>query len=189
MTARTELAGIDRLLIDGNNLLHRVSGSVDPGAQRALLARLRGALPAEVQTTLMLDGHAAAGTDRRQRVSKSLEIHHAGSLTADEALLNIVRDQPQMARAAITLVTDDRALTDKARHLGARTKRLEWLEQLMEPGQRPAGQRPQIGIGRGGRPPPQARLDSDGPEREPWRPGRGATRKRGNPRRGRPESG
>ena len=183
MTARTELAGIDRLLIDGNNLLHRVSGSVDPGAQRALLARLRGALPAEIHTTLMLDGHPASGTNRRQRVARNLEIHHAGSLSADDALLNIVRDQSQAARAAMVLVTDDRALTDKARHLGARTKRLEWLEQLMAQGQLQTGQGRQVGIGGGARP----QIETPETEREPCRPGRGATRKRGNPRRGRPQ--
>ena len=182
MTAGTELAGVDRLLIDGNNLLHRVSGSVDLGAQRALLARLRGALPANIHTTLMLDGHPASGTDRRQRVARNLDIHHAGSLSADDALLNIVRDQSQAARGLMVLVTDDRALTDKARHLGARTKRLEWLEQLMTPGRLQPGHRRQVGIGGGARPPNET-PDS---EREPWRPGRGATRKRGNPRRGRP---
>ena len=183
MTALSDLAGINRLLIDGNNVLHRVSGSVDPGAQRALLATLRGALPADIHTTLMLDGHPASGTDRRQRVAGNLEIQHAGSLSADDALLNIVRDQSQADRAAMVLVTDDRALTDKARHLGARTKRLEWLDQLMTQVRPQIGQRRQVGIG-GGRPVarPQETPDT---EREPWRPGRGATTKRGNPRRGR----
>ncbi len=182
MSSRASLAGVARLLIDGNNLLHRTAGTADPGAQRALLARLRGGLPAEVHTIVMLDGHAAPGTDRRQRVARNLEIHHAGSLTADDALLNIVRDQPGAKRATLTLVTDDRALTDKARHLGAHTNRLDWLEEVL--GGRAA---PGAGIGSGvksvARP---AQQDAPEEEREPWRPGRGATRKRGNPRRGRP---
>lgn len=183
MSSRASLAGIARLLIDGNNLLHRTAGTADPGAQRALLARLRGALPPDVHITLMLDGHPAAGTLRRQRVSANLDIQHAGSLTADDALLNIVRDQPAHTRATLTLVTDDRALTDKARHLGAHTHRLDWLEEALG-GQ--AG--PGVCIG-GGSGRSVARLhqqDSAEEEREPWRPGRGATRKRGNPRRGRP---
>jgi hypothetical protein len=185
MSSRASLAGVTRLLIDGNNLLHRTAGTADSGAQRALLARLRGALPADVHATLMLDGHAAAGTDRRQRIAGNLEIHHAGSLTADDALLNIVRDQPAQTRAALTLVTDDRGLTDKARHLGAHTRRLDWLEEVLA-----GGGAAKVGIGGGGRSAARARQDAPSipsdAEREPWKPGRGATRKKGNPRRGRP---
>ena len=88
----TPFDGIDRLLIDGNNLLHRVSGNVDPGAIRLLLARAVGRDPATLPTIVMLDGHAASGTDRRQRIRRGLDIHHAGSISADDALLNIIRD-------------------------------------------------------------------------------------------------
>ncbi len=170
----TPFDGINRLLIDGNNLLHRVSGNVEPGSIRLLLARLSGAVPDTTPTVVMLDGHAASGTDRRQRIRRGLEIHHAGSMTADEALLNIIRDTAPAKRAGVTIVTDDRALTDKARHLGARTKRLDWLQPLLES---PSAARTTIGR-KGVRPPPEPEE-----EREPWQPGRGATKKRGNPRR------
>ncbi len=193
---RAPLAGIDLLLIDGNNLMHRLSGGVDPGALRVLLAKLRGALPAETRAILMLDGHPAAGTDRRQRVQRGLEIHHSGSLTADDALLNIIRDQGHQARAAVVLVSDDRALVERARNLGARTQRLAWLEQWLDnPGRADAGATRGTSIGagrpRGPKPPglgsvPASASDGGGdeePEREPWKPGRGATRKKGNPRR------
>lgn len=174
----TPLDGIGRLLIDGNNLLHRVSGSVEPGAQRQLIARLNGALPATLPTVLMLDGHPASGTDRRQRIRRGLEIHHAGSLTADEALLNLIRDTPPYDRAGVVIVTDDRALTEKARHLGARSKRLDWLEQILAkpPVQATGGST----IGRKGVSAPPSSTDD---EKVPWQPGRGATRKRGNPRK------
>jgi rRNA-processing protein FCF1 len=174
----TPLEGVDRLLIDGNNLLHRVSGNVDPGSIRLLLARLSGVLPTTLPTVVMLDGHAASGTDRRQRIRRGLEIHHAGSLTADEALLNIVRDASPRNRAGVFLVTDDRALTDKARHLGARTKRLDWLEQIlaMPPAHGTGGST----IGRKGVSAPPSSTDE---EKVPWQPGRGATRKRGNPKK------
>lgn len=171
------LEGISRLLIDGNNLLHRSSGGVDPGAQRLLLARLNGALPPTVQTVLMLDGHAASGTDRRQRVRRGLEIHHAGSISADDALLLLIKDVPPSERAHVTLVSDDRSLYEKARRLGAHTQRLAWLEGVLE---RPRGEGRPVRVGTG-KPPPQAQAET---EREPWKPGRGATRKRGNPRRG-----
>ena len=69
----TALDGIARLLIDGNNLLHRVSGGVHDGAIRLLLARLTNAMPPPVDTIVMFDGHAAAGTDRRQRVRRGAQ--------------------------------------------------------------------------------------------------------------------
>jgi hypothetical protein len=174
----TPYAGIGRLLVDGNNLLHRTSGNVEPGSIRLLLAKLSGALPATLPTVVMLDGHAASGTDRVQRIRRGLDIQHAGSLSADDALLNIIRDTPYADRAAVVIVTDDRSLTEKARHLGARTKRLDWLEAQLE---RPAPQSQNVSIGRKGVRPPAAEED---PEREPWRPGRGATKKQGNARRG-----
>ena len=171
------LAGVTRLFVDGNNLLHRTSGGVDDGAQRLLLAKLSGAIPPEVHTIVMLDGHQASGTDRRQRVRRGLEIHHAGSLSADDALLNLIRDVAAAERTQLTLVSDDRALYEKARHLGAKTQRLAWLQALLE---KPptAGRKVTVGAGKA---PPQQRREN---EREPWKPGRGATKKRGNPRRG-----
>jgi len=171
------LDGISRLLIDGNNLLHRTSGGVDAGSQRLLLAKLSGAIPPTIRTVLMLDGHPASGTDRRQRVRRGLEIHHAGSISADDALLYLIRDVAPGDRAHLTLVSDDRSLYEKARRLGARTQRLAWLEALLD---RPPGPGRAVSVG-AGKPPPQAPDDT---EREPWKPGRGATKKRGNPRRG-----
>jgi rRNA-processing protein FCF1 len=183
----TSLDGIDRLLIDGNNLLHRVSGGVDSGSLRLLLAKLSGAIPAELPTVVMLDGHAASGTDRRQRIRRGLEIHHAGSISADDALLNVIKDLGHGGRAGAVIVTDDRALTEKARHLGARTKRLDWLEQIMEHPPRPgagtsAGSGAGSSIGRKGVPPSKD-ASKDDEERQPWSPGRGATTKHGNPRK------
>jgi hypothetical protein len=172
------LDGVTRLYVDGNNLLHRTSGSVDPGAQRLLLARLSGAIPPHIHTVVMLDGHAASGTDRRQRVRRGLEIHHAGSISADDALLYLIRDVAAADRAHLVLVSDDRALFEKARRLGARTQRLAWLEGVLE---KPyaAGRTVKVGAGK---PPKQQAPET---EREPWKPGRGATSKRGNARRAR----
>ena len=173
------LDGIDRLLIDGNNLLHRVAGSADAGALRLLLARLNAALPASVPTVVMLDGHAAPGTDRRQRIRRGLEVHHAGSISADDALIYLIRDMVPRDRGSVTLVSDDRALVDRARHLGVRTQRLQWLEALLT---RPPAQKSGVDIG--ARKPGAARREIEGEqEREAWQPGRGATRKKGNAHR------
>jgi len=175
------LEGVVVLLIDGNNLLHRVAGSVEPGAQRLLLARLRGAIPATLATVLMLDGHADSGTNRTEKVGRGLEIRHSGSISADDVILRLIDRYQPSERAGITVVSDDRRLTDRARHLGAHTQKLVWLEKVIGmPGQKGAA----IGAGK---PPANVGQPSAGPDatsdREPWRPGRGATRKRGNPKR------
>jgi len=175
---------IQVLLIDGNNLLHRISGSVEPGAIRLLLARLRGVIPATLSTVLMLDGHADSGTSRTEKVGKGFEIRHSGSISADDAILRLIDKYPPADRTAITVVSDDRAFTDRARRLGAHTQRLAWLENVMGmPGSAGAA----IGAGKAprrqpanSRPATTAAAEDD---REPWRPGRGATRKRGNPKR------
>ena len=190
----SDLDEITALLIDGNNLLHRRAGNVEEGSQRLLLAKLRGAVPPTLACVLRLDGHSAAGTGRREKIGRGLEVRHAGSISADDALVRLIVDTPFNERAGITVVTDDRSLTERARHAGAHTQRLAWLERLLD-GPTPtrigagnvgsphdAGRRPNIGAGR----PPRPNDDTTTPgddERPPWTPGRGATRKRGNPRR------
>lgn len=179
MSPRRPLDDVELLIIDGNNLLHRTAGSVESGALRVLLAQLRQLVGPPVQTVLMLDGHAAPGSPARQRISGSLEVRQSGTASADDAIIELLAARPWAARARTIVVSDDRALVERARTAGGRTQRLEWLQALLA--------RPQGG-GRGtiGR----ARPPGSGPpadeEREPWRPGRGATRKRGNPRRGHP---
>jgi hypothetical protein len=178
VSPRGAFDGAKRLLIDGNNLLHRTAGATGEGQVRQLLARLRAAVPPDLSTTVMLDGHPAPGEGQRLPLTRSLEIRHSGSRPADDALIDIVAAEPPWARAHITLVTDDRALVERARTLGARTQRLAWLDELLSRPTRSDGHRvARIGAGR---PPPTA---DDEPEREPWKPGRGATRKKGNPRR------
>jgi hypothetical protein len=175
---RQAFAAIEVLLIDGNNLLHRLAGSADPAALRGLLPRLAAAIPENIAATVMLDGHSAPGSGRSQRVRRGLEIRHAGSRSADEALLDLVRAAPR----GTTLVSDDRALRDKAQHLGAHTERLAWLEDLLRQGS--GGSVGSVGIGGGGRPTRSIEPEPETEiERQPWRPGRGATKKRGNPRR------
>jgi hypothetical protein len=171
--AASDFDGTEVLLVDGNNVLHRRVGTVDAAAQRALINRLRMALPPGIQVVVMFDGHADPGAR-----SGNVEGRHAGTTSADDELLGIVSRQPELARAGTILVTDDRPLTERARQLGARTRRLDWLTEILDFG----GPRRQPGaaIGAGTKPPAAPRNDD---EREPWTPGRGATRKRGNPRR------
>lgn len=176
MTGRAPLADVDLLLIDGNNLLHRTTGGVESGAVRGLVTQLRAALPGHLSTIIMLDGHAAAGTSSMERAGRGLEIRRAGAQSADDALVELATAQPFDRRARTLVVTDDRSLTERVRAVGGRTQRLDWLAGLLA---RPLGKT--VGVGRPHVAPPPA---AEEVERKPWQPGRGATRKRGNPRRG-----
>jgi hypothetical protein len=159
----------------------------------------------------MLDGHPEPGEALRRKVVTGIESHHSGGMDADTALIKLLGARPYEDRIRSVLVTDDRALADRARHLHAQVRRLDWfIAQLVEadrpdrpdraPGVRAAGPRPagagrpptrptSVGAGRPPRRPPVAdpsRSSEGEPDRAPWKPGRGATRKTGNPRRGHP---
>ncbi|CAN5613448.1 hypothetical protein BH23CHL7_BH23CHL7_07650 [soil metagenome] len=173
------LAGVELLLVDGNNLLHRESGGAGSGPVRGLLARLQSAIRAPVHTIVVLDGYPAPSSRTVSKVGPRLELRHAGSRSADDLIVQLATAHPAAVRAGVVVVSDDRALRDRCRTSGARTERLAWLGSLMRPRPQPA--KPPS--------PPAAGDDlDDAPPDEGWRPGRGATRKKGNPRR-RPRRG
>ncbi len=179
--------GVALLLVDGDNLLHAVRGGRDDGGVAWLLPRLSRWRPAGTRVVVALDGHPAHGESSRRRVATGIEFHHAGTRTADDLIVDLLARQPFAARAQCVVVTRDVGLIDRARRAGGLTRSLDWLvSQLDAPtaGTRAGARAGGTHIGQG--PPahrPAADMDQDG-ERPPWRPGRGATRKRGNPRRG-----
>jgi hypothetical protein len=200
------------VLIDGDNLLHRARGTRDDGAVRWLLPRLRAWRPPDVRVVLMLDGHPEPGEAFRRQVVTGIESQYSGAVDADTALIKRLGAHPYEERIRTVLVTDDRALADRARHLHAQVRRLDWfLAQLAgagsgasgrpdraagqpSPGTRATGAGPTgtaparpVGVG-AGRPPAKdaSRAPEGERERPPWKPGRGATRKSGNPKRGHP---
>jgi hypothetical protein len=84
----------------------------------------------------------------------------------------------------LLIVSDDHDLRARLRAKGARTAGSAWLIGRLE---RPRLSAPSVG---NRRPPASGTGGSQqDPERVGWKPGRGATTKRGNPRRGRPSSG
>jgi hypothetical protein len=267
------------VLIDGDNLLHRVRGMRDEAGLRWLLPRLRAWLPQGSRALVMLDGQPDPGESLRRRVATGVEFQHSGNVDADTRLVQTLAARPYADRARTVVVTDDRQLGDRARQAGGQVRRLDWLVGGLagavgepavvgggprEPPRRPwvarallgagapgrgrsvAGVKPPagdraavggdassagragvaggadvarpaadtsgresdgglltggirpVGIGRGkaprssGSPSTPESSGSDAPEetrdadaeREPWKPGRGATRKRGNPKRG-----
>jgi hypothetical protein len=181
------LTGTDRLLIDGTNLLHVLSRKPGAAPQAALIGRLRAIVPAAVGIELVFDGNAERGM-RGERVAAGLIVRHAGRRTADEVLLSLV-DEARAAvgasgTAGLLIVSDDHDLRARLRAKGARTAGSAWLIGRLE---RPRLSAPSVG---NRRPPASGTGGSQqDPERVGWKPGRGATTKRGNPRRGRPSSG
>jgi hypothetical protein len=185
---RDPLTGTDRLLVDGTNLLHQLSKKPGAAPQAALIGKLRAFVPPAIGIELVFDGMPDRGM-RGQRVASGLIVRHAGARSADALLLSLVEETratagPEAA-AGLLVITDDRALRTALRDRGARTARTSWLIGRLD---RPALSAPSIG----NRKPPSPRPPGDGdddPPRAGWKPGRGATKKRGNPRRGRPSSG
>jgi hypothetical protein len=130
MSPRQPLDGIEFMLIDGNNLLHRQRGGTGDAAVRGLLVDLQRKLPGGVRAVVILDGHPAPGTPFEQRISSTLEVRHAGSHSADDAIVAEIAARPWASRGRTIVVSDDRALSDRSRSAGALTRRLDWLTAL-----------------------------------------------------------
>ncbi len=193
------LLGVERLLIDGTNLLYRMAsggGTAQPPA--ALIGRLRAVIPATTRIELVLDGapeHGLAGV----RIANGLTVRHSGRISADLLLDRLVADAigsggtaESAARLgdALLVVTNDRDLGTRIRRRGARVASADWLIGRLG---RTRLSAPSVGVGRAsagatgagprGPQPTPGSSPEDAVERPGWRPGRGATTKTGNPRR------
>jgi hypothetical protein len=187
MTRPAGVAELDLLLIDGDNLLHGVRGSRDEGGVAWLLPRLSGWRPDHLRIVVGLDGHPPPGEGSRKRATRGIEFHHSRSRSADDLLIELLMEQPFATRSRIAVVTGDRGLQARAARAGGATRSIDWLMGEVTgsgSGAASAGHR-RVTIGQG-KPPAglasQPRSVAD-EERQSWRPGRGATRKKGNPRR------
>lgn len=199
-TPRDPLIGTDRLLIDGTNLLHALARRPGAAPPAALIGRLRAAIPASVGIELVLDGAPDRGM-RGQRVASGLLIRHSGRRSADALLIDLVTDTRvaagPTATAGLLVVSDDHDLRTRVRAAGARTTGTAWLIGRLE---RPRLASPSVGNRRPPKPAvasasasaaasASATRDADDDGRPGWTPGRGATTKRGNPRRTKRSSG
>jgi YacP-like NYN domain len=187
-TTRDPLAATDRLLVDGSNFLPALARRGAHAPPAALIGRLRAAIPSTIGVELVFDGAPDPGM-RGERIASGLIVRHAGRRTADDLLLSLV-DQTAAAAgqggvARLLVVTDDRALRNALHAKGARTAGTAWLLGRLD---RPTLASPSVGNRRPPKTPGIGDQDADD-DREPWKPGRGATVKRGNPRRRRPSSG
>ena len=186
---RDPLAATRRLLIDGSNLLHALSRTSGAAPPAALIGRLRGAIPAAVAIELVFDGPPERGL-RNERIASGLTVRYSGPRTGDAVILGLIDDVRLLdgadGTATLLVVTDDRDLRHGSRLRGARTAGSAWLLGRLDARRLSS---PSVGNprpARGARPVSAAsQIDGDPAEmdRAGWKPGRGATTKRGNPRR------
>jgi hypothetical protein len=205
---RRVLEGVERLVVDGTNVLYALGRSPTPLPAAALIGRLRAIVPPGVSVILVLDGSPEHGLVSRH-VASGVEVRYAGRFTADELIARLVEHEFAAGGPGTLVVTDDIELSGIVRRWGGRTVRNGWLldrldrQRLSAPAiGRPRALSPTVGRPKPSRPgsgsasdaagsPGSAGAgaaadpDADGPR---WSPGRGATRKRGNPRR-RPAAG
>ena len=182
---RDPLANTTRLLVDGTNLLHAMR--TRPGRRQppaAVIGRLRGVIPPDTAIELVFDGPTESGV-RGERIAGGLTVRYSGRRTADAVILELVDDARRRGRtrtgrgaAMVLVVTDDRDLRARLHRKGARTAGAQWLIGRME--------RPSCRRRRSATPARRRRRTSSRSrphEERRWTPGRGATTKRGNPRR------
>jgi hypothetical protein len=190
---RDPLAATEHLLIDGSNLLHAISKQPGGAPPAALVGRLRGVIPAGIVIELVFDGPPEPGL-RNERIAAGVTVRYSGGRTGDAVILTRIDDVRLLdgadGTATLLVVTDDRDLRHGARLRGARTAGSAWLLGRLDAGRLAA---PSVGNPRPARRAHRADTSggagshddggSDDHDRPGWRPGRGATTKRGNPRR------
>jgi len=122
-------AGVERVFIDGNNLLHALARGGQPGPAGAVIGRLRAAFPPSVVVDLVFDGPPSGGI--RGRLATGLRVAYSGRLSADQVIDDSVGAQLAADGPAgtwgILVITDDRGLRDAVGAKGARTAGAAWL--------------------------------------------------------------
>jgi hypothetical protein len=182
---RDPLAATELLVIDGTNLLHALSRTQGAAPPAALVGRLRSIIPAAIGIELVFDGPAELGL-RNERIAAGVRVRFAGRRTADAVILagldDVRRDGGPEGTNALLVVTDDRDLRHAAQFRGARTAGSAWLFGRLDA---PRLAAPSVGNARPSpKPPPDPTGEADADDDRPrWRPGRGATTKKGNPRK------
>ncbi len=168
--------GVRRLVVDVNNVLGALPRSRTSLTATTLLPRLRALVPSGGTLELVFDGPPAPGAGRP---GPGIIARHAAPRTADELILDLIRAAGSPSPgddASILVITDDIDLRRSARDLGAATAGTAWLIRRAE--------RMTVGTPSVARPrPPLLQGVGADEERAGWQPGRGATAKRGNPRR------
>ncbi|MEK6720164.1 MAG: NYN domain-containing protein [Chloroflexota bacterium] len=194
------LAQTELLLVDATNLAHVLARASGGATAVALVARIRSLIPPAVTIELVFDGAAEPGM-RGIRIASGVTVRYGGRQSADAVIVERVtaeaRNAGPVGAAAILVVTDARELRDLVRVRGARTAGASWLASRLDRSGlaapaavgNPRPPAPSTGSGhdrgRGNDDGRDVDGEGDGDEnaRPGWKAGRGATTKRGNPRR------
>ncbi len=168
------------LVVDGRNVLGAMRRAGGDLPAQALLGRLWTVVGPRTRILVVFDGARDGGAIIPER-SRRLGVRWSRDESADDLIVRIVAGSPDGTLVA----TDDIDLGARVRALGAASIR---SRQLIERFARQHAAAPAVGHSRPSRPISGAAPGQDeveDPDRRPWKPGRGATRKRGNPKRGR----
>jgi hypothetical protein len=186
---RRVLEGATHLVVDGTNVLYALARAPAPLPAAALIGRLRAIVPPPVGITVVLDGSPEHGLVSR-RIASGVEVRYSGRASADELIGQLMERTPPGQSAGIVVVTDDAELAATVRRAGGCTARTGWLIDRLgrQRLSAPAPGRPGPGRQVSAAASPAGSESGAGEDEEVprWTPGRGATRKRGNPRRGHP---
>lgn len=149
---RDALAGVERLIVDGSNVLGVLarggSGADAPaggaasagrgaasvvGLPSAIVGRIRGAVPREIRIELVFDGPAAGSPTGR--VAEGMSVRYSGRRPADALIVELAGTAAMAGRplgSNVLLVTDDRALSAQVRRHGVRVVGTGWLVRRLE---------------------------------------------------------
>jgi len=118
------------ILIDGNNLLHRLPN--DQRSRSAVRALVLDFTRHETMSvTIVFDGPPPAGAPARESLGRT-NVVYAGSRTADDVIVGMLPDGA--AAKQFSVVTDDRGLARRVRDRGAKVRRLaEWQGRRKQP--------------------------------------------------------
>jgi hypothetical protein len=122
------------ILIDGNNLLHRLPRS-DRSRERVRRLVLNTCRRERVQVTVVFDGPPPQGAPGRENLGP-VTVVYAGSSTADDVIIGRLPSGPGAGDWVV--VTDDRELQARARSSGAKIRSLaEWQKKRQPPPSKP----------------------------------------------------
>ena len=173
--------GAQLFIVDGRNVIGAMRRDGGDLPAQALISRLWTVVGARTRIVVVFDGLRDGGAIIPERSSR-LAVRWSRHESADDVIVRMVGDSP----AGTLVATDDIELGQRTRALGATTVR---SRQLVERFARQHAAAPSVGAARPPRPAAAQAAEAardDDPVRTAWKPGRGATRKTGNPRRGRP---
>ncbi len=129
--AASPLEGIERALVDGNNLLGALRRDGVGIAPAALVGRLRAVIELPIRIELLFDGPPDPGM-RDTRIASGVTVRHSGRMTADAVLIGLVREAQDPG--AVLVITNDVELRREIMRRGGRTASATWLVGRLEKG-------------------------------------------------------